>query len=221
MTTPEVRPGLTHERVGVFADAIFAIAITLLALELPRPEGEDRMRLPAFLGEHVSSFVAFGIAFGMLWVAWRAHHRLFDQVARLSQAVITLHLPLLFLVACLPYVTSLFGDVNRLPDEAAGGGRATAIALFAGTEALLMLCQGTMIGLVLRQGLYREGSDLSRLRTEGRVDWGIGAFWALTAVAAAWMADVVPLLWMATPVVAYGVARVSRLRNRRLAAQAG
>ncbi|GAA0369766.1 hypothetical protein GCM10009530_19790 [Microbispora corallina] len=211
---PRVRPGLTHERVGVFADAIFAIAITLLALELPRPEREDYARLGAFLGDHANSFVAFAIAFLMLWFTWRAHHSLFDQITRVSQRVLALHVPLLFFVAFLPYTTSVFGEATGLPDEAAGG-RALAIALFAANEAILMLCQGAMIAVVLRQGLQRPDANLSRLRTEGWVDWVGGVYWLLTAAVSGRAAEYVPFLWLATPLIAFGVARVVVVLRRR------
>jgi uncharacterized membrane protein len=214
MATSQVRPGHTHERVGVFTDAIFAIAITLLALELPRPEREDFGRLSAFLGDHFSSFLAFAIAFLMLWFAWRAHHTLFDQITRVSQAVLALHIPLLFFVVSLPYATSLFGEAAGLTDEAARG-RAGAIGLFAANEAILMLCQGAMITVVLRQGLIRAETNVGRLRAGSWVNWAIGLFWALTAVLSGWAADLVPFLWIATPLIAYGVAKAGVLRNRR------
>ncbi|MEU6414973.1 TMEM175 family protein [Microbispora sp. NPDC046933] len=211
MATPQVRPGLTHERVGVFADAIFAIAITLLALELPRPEAEDFARLGSFLGDHLSSFIAFAMAFLMLWFAWRAHHTLFDQIERLSQSAVALHIPLLFFVAFLPYTTAMFGEANHLP-AGASGGRALVIAMFAANEAVLLLCQGALTSLVMGQRLYRPDTDLARLRVNAWVYWAIGGYWLLTAVAAAWTSDAVPFMWLATPVVASGVVRLIRRR---------
>ncbi len=211
MATPQVRPGLTHERVGVFADAIFAIAITLLALELPRPEGEDFQRLGAFFGDHFGSFMAFAIAFLMLWFAWRAHHTLFDQIERVSQSMLLLHIPLLFFVAVLPYTTSIFGEANagHLPAEA--GGRALATGLFAGNEAVLLLCQGALFTLVLGQRLHRPDADLRRLRGNASVYWAIGIYWLATAAASAWAVTAVPFLWLATPLVAAGTVRVLRM----------
>lgn len=211
MATPQVRPGLTHERVGVFTDAIFAIAITLLALELPRPSEEDFDRLGSFLGDHIGSFVAFAIAFLMLWFAWRAHHTLFDQLTRASQVLLTLHVPLLFAVAFLPYTTSLFGEATELPHVSAGG-RAVSIALFAATEAVILLCQGAMFTVALAQSLHRPEANAGRLHTQAWVYWAIGVYWALTAAATSWLAGVVPLLWLGTPLIAMLVVRVVRRR---------
>ncbi|MBX6385974.1 MAG: DUF1211 domain-containing protein, partial [Microbispora sp.] len=203
--------GLTHERVGVFADAVFAIAITLLALELPRPEAEEFERLGAFLGDHTGFFIAFAIAFLMLWFAWRAHHTLFDQIDRVSQAVLLLHIPLLFFVASLPYTASIFGEASAA--SAAAGSRALATGLFAGNEAILLLCQGALFTLVLAQRLHLPDADLLRLRANAGVYWAIGVYWLLTAVASAWLASAVPFLWLATPLIAFGTARVLRMRR--------
>ncbi|MFF3665054.1 TMEM175 family protein [Microtetraspora malaysiensis] len=217
MTSPESRPGLTRERVSAFADAILAIAITLLALELPRPEAEDFRDLGGFLGGHVSAFVAFAVAFLMLWSIWRVHHSLFDQLDRLSPAVLLLHLPMLLLVVLLPYATSIFGEASALAEDAAAG-HALAVAMFAGTEAVLLLCQGFMIVLALRQRLHRPDADVDRLATNAWVYLGIGIFWVLTAVMTAWSAELVPFLWLATPLIGVGIARAVRIR-RTLAAR--
>ncbi|MEN3534055.1 TMEM175 family protein [Microbispora sp. ZYX-F-249] len=210
MATPQVRPGLTHERVGVFADAIFAIAITLLALELPRPEGADFQRLGAFFGDHFGSFMAFAIAFLMLWFAWRAHHTLFDQIERVSQPVLLLHIPLLFFVAFLPYTTSLFGEANA--GHLTASSRALVTGMFGGNEAILLLSQAALFTLVPAQRLHRPDTDLPRLRVNTWVYWAIGIYWLLTALASAWAVDVVPFLWLATPLVAFGTVRVLKRR---------
>ncbi|GLW96389.1 TMEM175 family protein [Microtetraspora sp. NBRC 16547] len=217
MTTPEVRPGLTRERVSAFADAILAIAITLLALELPRPEAANFRNLSGFLGDHISTFVAFAVAFLMLWSVWRVHHSLFDQLDRLSPAVLALHLPMLLSVVLLPYATSVFGQASALAEDSPGE-HALAVAMFAATEAVLLLCQGIMIVLVLRQRLYRPDTDVDRLGTNAWVYLGIGIFWALTAAMSAWSAELVPFLWLATPLVGSGIARTIRMR-RTLAAR--
>ncbi|WP_182878219.1 TMEM175 family protein [Microbispora sp. H10670] len=154
--------------------------------------------------------MAFAIAFLMLWFAWRAHHTLFDQIERVSQSMLLLHIPLLFFVAFLPYTTSLFGEANagHFPED----GRALATGLFAGSEAVLLLTQGALFTLVLTQRLHRPEADLPRLRANAGVYWAIGIYWLLTAVASAWVVSAVPFLWLGTSLVAYGTVRVLRRR---------
>jgi uncharacterized membrane protein len=56
--------------LAAFADAVFAIAITLLVLEIERPDGEQ-LASPAalwhFLGQQLGSFIAFVLAFFLVW----------------------------------------------------------------------------------------------------------------------------------------------------------
>jgi uncharacterized membrane protein len=194
----------------MFTDAIFAIAITLLALDLPRPSSDADFRdLGGFLRDQTSSFAAFALAFLMLWSAWRGHHTLFDQVGRASQGLLVVHIPLLFFAVLLPYSTAVFGEAIDSTHQSSSA--ALAVGLFAGNEALLLLCLAVLTVLVLRQRLYRPGVDMARLRTDCWAGWGIALFWVATAVGAIWIPYVIPYLWFATPLVGYGVTRLAAL----------
>jgi uncharacterized membrane protein len=207
--TTEVPPGLTHERVGIFTDAVFAIAMTLLAIEIPRPETasggrQDRMtkagELWQFLGDHSGTFVAFFIAFLMLWATWRQHHRLFDQITRVTRAIVFAHIPLLIFVVLLPYPTAMIGNDSSNP---------LSVTLFAGSEAVLLLCQAALLVTVIRGGVTRPGTDVRRLRVQAVTLAAVGVFWLLTA-GLTWLTDGMPLAWMLTPVVAIATARTAR-----------
>lgn len=196
-------PGLTPERVGMFADAVLAIAITLLAIELPRPD-EAALVTPAafahFLGEEAGSFFAFVLAFAMLWWIWRTHHALIDHTAAMSPLGMLLHLPLLLLAVWMPYVTSVFGEADR---------NALVTALFSGTEGIMMCCLGALFAVVLGQRLYRTGTDRTRLRVSALVHGAIGLWW-IGAGLVAFATAQAPWLWVATPPIAYGTARLAR-----------
>ncbi|WP_433251007.1 TMEM175 family protein [Streptosporangium sp. CA-135522] len=207
--TTSVPPGMSHERVGMFADAVFAIAMTLLVIEIPRPEGgegggEDRMAMAAelwrFLGHNSGSFLAFIIAFLMLWATWRQHHTLLDQIGRVTHGMVFLHIPLLVLVVLLPYPTALIGESSENP---------LSICLFAGTEAALLLCQAALLFVVVRSGVLNAGVDVTRIRVQAVTLTAIGLFWALTA-GLTWKFDGMALAWMLTPVVAVVTVRITR-----------
>src|ERR1700689_3990504 len=120
-------PGRTPERFGFFTDAVFAIAMTLLVIEIPRPqeadfEGGDGVtkaqavaRLWHFLVAQHSAYYAYLLAFFMLWIVWRQHHALFDQIGRVSAGMIGLHFPLLLVAAFLPYATTVLGHYPDNP----------------------------------------------------------------------------------------------------------
>ncbi|GII85186.1 DUF1211 domain-containing membrane protein [Sphaerisporangium siamense] len=200
---------MSHERFGMFADAVFAIAMTLLVIEIPRPEGGggeggDRMaaarELWHFLGENSGAFLAFVIAFLMLWATWRQHHRLLDQITRMTRWMSFLHIPLLIFVVLLPYPTTLIGESTANP---------LSVTLFAGSEAVLLLCQSLLVAAAVRAGVLRPGTDTRRLRAVSVMLAGIAAFWALTA-GLGWLMEGVAFLWMLTPLVAAASLRAAR-----------
>jgi uncharacterized membrane protein len=209
IATPAPRPGMTPERVGMFSDAVFAIAITLLVLEIPRPAEEQFNDLAGFFAEREGSFLAFALAFLMLWFSWRAHHTLFDQLHRVSQSVLGLHVPLLLFSAFLPYTMNLWSEMTTAHDVSAES-ESLALAMFAGTEAVLMACQGALFALALAQGLLNEQASPRRMRTSAWVYWGCAVLWAVSAWLAFEIGTAATNLWMGTPVVVAVIVFVRR-----------
>lgn len=204
------------ERVGMFSDAVFAIAITLLVLEIPRPSEDDFADLGGFLADHEGSFLAFALAFLMLWFSWRAHHALFDQLHRVSQPILLLHVPLLLFSAFLPYTMNLWSETTST-HSAPAESVALALALFAGTEAILMACQGALFTLALAQGLLNENADARRMNTSAWVYWGGAVLWGASAVLAFSIGENVSFVWMATPFVIGAIVAVRRRLGRPVA----
>jgi uncharacterized membrane protein len=209
---PRVAPGLSQERVGFFTDAVFAIAMTLLVIEIPRPEddaefsvghGVDKVEasrhLLVFLYHQTSSFIAYLLAFWMLWIVWRQHHRLFDRIEGLSPRMLGWHFPLLLLIGFLPYATTVFGHHNDNP---------AAALLFALTVGGLLVSRSAVQSLALRDGLLREDMDTERFRGDARTSW----------VVAIYFLAVTPLVWW-TPWVEFawfGANLVGTLAHRRM-----
>ncbi|MDR8412001.1 TMEM175 family protein [Nonomuraea sp. 3-1Str] len=208
-----VAPGMTHERVAMFVDAVFAIAMTLLAVEIPRPpanvaEGEGSRlaraaRLWDFLGDNWSTWLAFVIAFLILWGVWREHHRTLDMVVRVSPRIMARHVPLLIVVVLLPYATGLIGE---------SAGNPLTVCLFAGAVAALLFAQAALLRAILRDQVLRPDADAAAMRVEAATLMVVGAFWLLTA-GLTWLVDGVPLLWVLSPVV-------GSVSGRRFAARA-
>src|SRR5260221_6007582 len=102
------------ERVVFFSDAVFAIAITLLVLELRMPE---RLAEPApdhqlavGLLHLIPKFLSYAISFWLIGLYWWVHHRLFRHIRRWDEGLIWLNLHFLFLVAVLPFPVALVGS---------------------------------------------------------------------------------------------------------------
>lgn len=103
----------THglERMLFFSDAVIAIMLTLLALELPVPEVHDPLQLGAALAEHGSQYTAFLISFSVIAAAWVAHHMFFTHVSRSDPPLITLNILTLLGYVLIPWASKTLGDV--------------------------------------------------------------------------------------------------------------
>jgi uncharacterized membrane protein len=98
-------------RIEAFSDGVFAIAITLLVLQLvvpgPRVPEAD---LPRALHQQIPKFLSFGLSFWVIGRYWVAHHGMFAYIARHDSTFLFLNLLLLFVVVFLPYPTALLGE---------------------------------------------------------------------------------------------------------------
>jgi len=107
------------ERTVFFSDAVFAIAMTLLVLELIIPEGLDQEHLGEALAAAVPEFVAYAISFTVLGIAWLSHHRKLTVIRRYDAQLQALNLLLLFFIAVLPMPTSFLsnygGEISPWP----------------------------------------------------------------------------------------------------------
>jgi uncharacterized membrane protein len=97
------------ERLIYFSDAVIAIALTLLALELPTPTGgvHGDAGVLRFLGEHSAEYLAFLISFAAVALHWLIHQRLFRYVGGLRGPVIRWNLLWLLMIVLMPFTTKL------------------------------------------------------------------------------------------------------------------
>jgi uncharacterized membrane protein len=106
----EVR-AIAVERLIFFADAVIAIAITLLALDLPVPTGATNRAVLDFVSEHRNEYIAFLISFWVIGGYWTAHHRTFRWVTALGGRLTRITLVWLLLQVVMPFATRLLtGD---------------------------------------------------------------------------------------------------------------
>jgi uncharacterized membrane protein len=149
---PVVESGtnLGLERLIFFSDAVMAIAITLLALDvrLPDVQGLTAAQLPRTLADMGPQFLAFGLSFFMIGSFWGAHHRIFLYIKHYDRGLLWLNLLFLFLVTAMPFVTSVLARFN---------GTLQAVLVYAAVVAA--------IGLV-RAGMWRYATHHRRLVAE-------------------------------------------------------
>jgi uncharacterized membrane protein len=105
------------ERLIFFSDAVMAIAITLLAVDLRVPEIAREVaaaELPRQLVEMAPKITSFVISFVIIGIYWIAHHRNFGYIKRYDTRLILLNLLFLLFIATLPFITGLLGEYSYL-----------------------------------------------------------------------------------------------------------
>jgi uncharacterized membrane protein len=101
-----------------FGDAVMAIAITLLAIDLKVPEiasSAAAAELPRSLSELGPRFLSFLISFFVIGIYWMSHHRDFRFIKRYDGGLIVLNLLFLLFIVLMPFVANLFGQYYYLP----------------------------------------------------------------------------------------------------------
>jgi uncharacterized membrane protein len=101
------------ERMVFFSDAVFAIAITLLALEIRLPvqvSNLNNAQLQALLAGMWHKFLAYGMSFLVIGFCWIGHHRKFRAIKRYDGTLLFLNLLLLMAIAFMPFLNSIISE---------------------------------------------------------------------------------------------------------------
>jgi uncharacterized membrane protein len=105
---PIARSGfIEFDRVLFFSDAVFAIAVTLLAVELHVPATAAKITTADELYRARNSLIGFGISFAVIALFWLGHHGIFRYITAFDRSLILMNLLFLGTVAFLPYPTAL------------------------------------------------------------------------------------------------------------------
>ncbi|MEO8445988.1 MAG: TMEM175 family protein [bacterium] len=116
MEIKEHKKSFQLERIILFSDAVFAIAITLLVIELKLPEMKEVSN--KFLAEGlvhiIPHFFSFFLSFMIIGIYWLAHHRMFNYVINYDSTLIWLNLFFLFFIALMPFSSNIYGVYSVL-----------------------------------------------------------------------------------------------------------
>ena len=121
-------------RIEAFSDGVFAIAITLLVLDLKVPHGVPQgPTLGQALIAQWPTFAAYLTSFATIGIMWINHHYLFTVIRRSDHNLLILNLLLLLMVTFIPYPTSLLAEYFNHPGER------LAVILYAGSFLVIAL----------------------------------------------------------------------------------
>jgi uncharacterized membrane protein len=122
------------ERMLAFSDAVMAVAITLLVLDLKLPSEVSDADLGNALRAAVPNLAAYGLSFVVIGLLWIGHHQQFSQIRRVDGVLIWLNLFFLLTIGLIPFVTSLLSE----------HGDALATSLYAGVLVMTSLLSAAM-----------------------------------------------------------------------------
>ena len=183
----------THDRLCAVADGVYAIALTLLVLDLKVPEvrGITNPQLTTDLLQQIPNFVAYVIGFLVVAFFWMNHHRIFQSVTLCDEWALLLNLTHLLFISLTPYAASLIGHYE---------GDRTATIVFSANLGLASLSLIVLGQYVLAKGEWRTDDAGG---TWVKVPWWsvyAGPGLALVSIVVSFMSiDVALFLWLLLP----------------------
>src|SRR3954466_4452642 len=130
---------MTTSRIEAFSDGVFAIAITLLVLEIHVPEDPENGLGRALLDQW-PAYASYIVSFFVIGIIWVNHHAVFDHLQRADRPLLFLNLLLLLFVAVLPFPTNLLATYM----QEGGADERVAAVVYSGTMTLMGVAFGAL-----------------------------------------------------------------------------
>jgi uncharacterized membrane protein len=172
---------MSSGRLEAFSDAVIAVAITLLALDLA-VAGPGHGPLLRQLADHWPSFVAYLISFFTIGIIWVNHHALMQNVAVVDRTLLYLNLLLLLFVVVIPFTTATMAEYLT----SGGQDARVAMALFAASFEGMGLSFGLIFEWTLGDGRTHHPVP-KEARWAARRRFSVGAVAYIVAIAVAFI----------------------------------
>jgi uncharacterized membrane protein len=172
-------------RIVAFSDGVFAIAITLLVLDLKIGKGLSGGDLTNALFDNWDNLVAYGISFAVIGRFWIVHHRMFSEVKAFDGRMLGLNLFYLAWIVLIPFSSQVLGDY---------GGQTPSVVLYSVNLAAVVLVGLWMSADARRRGLTTIDDETHR---ENRIRSGYIAGIFLLSIPLGLVAPrAAPYLWL-------------------------
>lgn len=173
-------------RLEAFSDGVFAVAITLLILNISLPDLSpshlpNDSALWTMIGEKWPALAAYTMSFLTIGIMWLNHHRLFVHIKRIDTILLFINLLLLLVIVFIPFPTALLAEYIASPQNHA------AAVLYSGT-CLLMACSfnGLWLYASSHNRLLGKDADSAAVKAISR-QYFFGPFSYLIVFGVAWI----------------------------------
>lgn len=176
---------IEFSRIVAFSDGVFAVAITLLALNLSIDADVPKSEVADAIWDQRENFLAYGISFAVIGRFWLVHHRFFGEVKAFDQRLISLNLLYLGFIVLIPFSSQVLGDY---------GGETASVVVYAVNLSAVVLIGQWMIADARSGGLTTIDAQSHR---ENRIRSAYIAAVFLASIPVAFLApNLAPLMWL-------------------------
>ncbi len=180
-----------NSRLEAFCDGVFAIALTLLVIDIKIPHGMAINNTEEFwrnLQHIIPSMLAFLLSFIIILITWVNHHNCFTLINKSSASFIYANGLLLLTVVIVPFPTSLVGE-HLLTNHAA-----PAVVLYNAVLALQALGWILLCGTITKHHLYNNEKSYHSIRRNGQFGYFACVLYSLCAIVAIWFPLTIDIL---------------------------
>ncbi|MEU8680030.1 TMEM175 family protein [Streptomyces sp. NPDC048611] len=199
------------DRLLALSDGVFAIAMTLLALDIALPGGLDSAGFAQALRDVMPKVWAYALSLVVIAAFWRGHYQLFQCVREVDGAVIRLVLLGLGLVALMPFPTTLLAEYGDLPQ---------AVSIYSGAVAVMGAVQLALTLVLWKRPWLASEALPDRIVRNDVLDLAGTVLVFVTAVPLAFVSPTGAKLWWAV-LIPLRVVTGRRDRRLRMEAQRG
>lgn len=196
---------LELERLVFFSDAIVAIAITLLALDLKVEPVSGGHLTFADVGNAWEKFVAFFLSFFIIAIFWKIHHEFYAYIRKIDNRLLWMNIIWLMFIVTVPFTTSLISA--HLFDKA-------AIFFYCINILIITISQNSIWDYVAVRPDFLKEHITDEINRNYRISCNIAMINALLATAVSFLSPLIAFILLFTRLPMFGLAS-KYYRNRK------